>query len=98
MSVENPVPTWFGVRYVFRYVMWIMYTNPVTILATLQALFQAATLNDTLFSKTADHWIAIGALALTVLVAQVKKNSPPTSPPINPKGPIAVPPPAPPPS
>ena len=88
MSVENPVPTWFGVRYVFRYIMWIIYTNPVTILSSLQALFQALTLNDTMFSKQVDHGIAIAALILTIFVAQVKKNSPPLAAPVNPKGPM----------
>lgn len=78
MNQPDPVPRDFG----WRYVAWFAWDNAVSILSTMQAVFQAVTLDPTLVSHNTVHWLSIGNLVLIVLIAQIKKNSPHSPPPL----------------
>ena len=73
---ENMPPN-FG----FRYIAWAIWSNAITIVSSLTAIFTAITLDPTLVSHTAFHWIVIGVMAGNVILAQIKRNNPPTPPP-----------------
>jgi hypothetical protein len=75
---NNTVPAYFS----WRYLAWLGWSNAISILATLQAIFAAITLDPTLVSHETYHWITIFSLVLTVVVAQAKKNYPPSPPPV----------------
>jgi hypothetical protein len=78
MSDPDPqMPRDFG----WRYVAWLAWSNAISILATLQAIFAAITLDPTLVSHQAFHVISIANLVLLVVIAQLKKNNPPSPPP-----------------
>lgn len=93
MNTVDPIPANFGLAYVARYMLWYAWSNPVSILCTVQAVFQALTLPnpDTgqpmvlPLSHSAVHWIAIANLVLIVVIAQIRKrlpfNPPPTKAP-----------------
>jgi hypothetical protein len=74
---DDPVPAYFS----FRYVVWLGWSNAITILATLQAVFATITLDPTLMSPTAFHWCSIANLIFIVVVAQIKRNTAPSLPP-----------------
>jgi hypothetical protein len=74
---DDPVPAYFT----WRYILWLTWSNAVTILATVQIFFQAITLDPTLVDRTTAHWVAIANLALMAIISQVKKNNPPGPPP-----------------
>ena len=76
-----PIPSNWG----WRYLTWFIWCNAISILGTLQAVFTAITLDPTLVSHTAFHVISICNLVALVIIAQVKKNYPPSAPPT--KGP-----------
>ena len=73
MSSTDPVPSYFS----FRYIAWVAWSNAITIMAMLQAIFQAITLDPTLLPHEVVHWATIVSLILTIIVAQMKKNNPP---------------------
>jgi hypothetical protein len=81
MNDPDPVPKWFTMRYV----AWLIFTNPISILATLQAIFQALTLDPSMVSHTTVHVISICNLVLIVVIAQIRKGK--SSPPPPSKGP-----------
>jgi hypothetical protein len=73
MACDDPVPAYFS----WRYVLWLSWSNPVTILATLQGIFQAITLDDSLLPHSVTHGIAIANLVLIIIIAQIRKRLPP---------------------
>ena len=82
MSQPDPIPSDFGVRYMWRFLWWFLWTNPVSILSTVQAVFTAITLDPTLLNHQAFHVISICNLVAIVIIAQVKKRNPSPPPPI----------------
>lgn len=81
MNSPDPVPPYFG----WRYIVWLAWTNAISILGVVQAVFQAITLDATLVSHNTVHYLSIANLVLIVVIAQIKKNNPPSPPPT--KGP-----------
>lgn len=84
----DPVPAYFSLRYI----AWVCWSNPITILGSIQAIFQAATLPNPEtgqpflpLSHAAVHWIAIANLMLIILIAQLRKHHPPGPPPTSSK-------------
>ena len=75
---DDPVPAYFS----WRYIIWLSWSNAVTILGTIQAIFQAITIDQTLVDHTTAHIISIINLAIMVIIAQMKKNNPPGDPPM----------------
>lgn len=74
---DDPVPAYFSLRYV----MWLMWTNALTILMTLQGIFTGLTLDEKYMSQAAAHGCLLISFVLGVIVAQIKKNHPPGEPP-----------------
>ncbi len=70
--MPDPVPTYFG----FRFVMWWLWSNAITGLMILQAAFTALTLDPTLVPHETFHWILLGNSVLCAIVAQVKLTNP----------------------
>jgi hypothetical protein len=79
------MPSNFGLGYALRVTGWWLFCNPITVLASLQGIFQAITLDPTIVSHDAIHWISILNLALIVIIAQIRKGN--TLPPPPSKGP-----------
>jgi hypothetical protein len=71
---SDPVPAYFS----FRYVIWLAWTNALTILMTIQGIVAAITLDPTLVSHGALHWYLIANAVLSVIIAQIKRNYPPS--------------------
>ena len=78
------MPSNFG----FRYIGWFLWCNLITILAAAQGIFAAVLLaagddssKDPLLPHTWVRWIVLGNAILTGVIAQVKRNSPPSPPP-----------------
>jgi hypothetical protein len=71
--MDEPMPRDFG----WRWVLWMAWCNAISILATLQAVFAAITLDPTLLPHDVVHWIQIASLILLVIIAQLKKYNPP---------------------
>jgi hypothetical protein len=78
------MPRDFGIRYI----LWVCWSNAITILMTLQGVFAAVLLvaeNDTskdpLLPHTWVRWIVLGNAILTGVVAQIKRSNPPGPPP-----------------
>jgi hypothetical protein len=78
---DTPMPTNFG----FRYIAWAVWANLITILAVLQGVLATLMLDQDIFSHETFRYIVLGNALLTALVAQIKRNSPPSPPPT--KGP-----------
>jgi hypothetical protein len=72
MMTDSPVPTYFG----WRYILWLIWSNLITGLMTLQAIFAALTLNPDLVPHNVFHWILISNAVLCVAVAQIKQRTP----------------------
>jgi hypothetical protein len=72
-----PIPSNFG----FKYILWYLWLNSITILMIVQAVFTALTLDPDIVSHNTFHYILIGNAVATAIVAQVKKNNPPSPPP-----------------
>lgn len=87
MSDPDPIPKYFSLSYMLRYALWFCWSNPVSLLLTLQAIFQAMTVPDSDGKLPVDlshaqvHWIAITGLAVTVIIAQIRKRLPNGLPP-----------------
>ena len=74
---HDPVPKYFSMRYIW----WVIYSNAITILATIQLIFQGLTLDPTMLDHKTVHWVDIFNMVLMIIVAQAKKNDPsPPSP------------------
>jgi hypothetical protein len=70
--IGSPVPTYFG----WRYILWVIWSQAITGLMTLQAIFAALTLDPDLVPHNVFHWILIGNAVLCVAVAQIKRGNP----------------------
>lgn len=81
MNTPDPVPAYFS----FRYVLWLCWTNAITILSVVQGIAAALTLDPTAVSHAVFHWCLIANSVLCVVIAQIKRNAPPGPPPT--KGP-----------
>jgi hypothetical protein len=76
MSDPTDMPRDFG----WRYLLWILWDNPITVLMTLQAIFLQLTLDPDL-SPVWVHRVSQVACALGIVIAQIKKRVPSASPP-----------------
>jgi hypothetical protein len=81
MSSPDPVPSYFGLRYV----AWFIWSNAITGLMIIQVAVTAITLDPTIVSHNTFHYALIANAVLAAIVAQLKKNTPPSPPPT--KGP-----------
>ena len=72
-----PEPTRFG----WAYIGWAIWTNLITILMVLQAAFASLTLANDLFTKNTERTILLVNAILTAIIAQIKRNNPPSPPP-----------------
>ena len=83
MNQPDPVPSNFG----FRYVAWFIWLNSITALAILQGALASVMLladdssTNPLLSHTTWRMIVLANAILTGIIAQVKKNNPPSAPP-----------------
>jgi hypothetical protein len=73
MNATPPMPANFG----FKYIMWFLWSNAITILMTVQAGFTALTLDPTLIGHVTFHWILISNAVIVAALANIKRNSPP---------------------
>jgi hypothetical protein len=78
------VPSYFT----FRWVLWFCWCNVITGLAILQGILAALLLaagdgtgTDPLLPHTVVRWITLANAVIIAIVAQVKRNNPPSSPP-----------------
>ena len=71
--MEN-IPANFGVKYI----LWAIWSNAITILMIAQTIFTTITLDPTLVSHNAAHWILICNAIAAAVLAQIKRNNPPT--------------------
>ncbi len=83
MNSPDPIPRDFG----WRYILWMIWSNAITILAALQGIFVSVLLvSDDPTNPMLPHyvvrWIVLGNAVLTGVVAQLKRNSPPGPPPV----------------
>jgi hypothetical protein len=72
---DNPVPSYFG----FRYVLWWLWSHAITVLMLVQGGVSALTLDPTLVSHTVFHWLLIGNAVLVAALAQIRRDTPPPS-------------------
>ena len=82
MNSPDPIPRDFG----WRYILWMIWSNAITILAALQGIFASVLLvsddpTNPMLPHTWVRWIVLGNAILTGVIAQVKRNSPPSPPP-----------------
>lgn len=83
MSEDNdPVPAYFS----WRYVLWFLWSNAITILSIAQGGLAALMLadgdpNNPMIPHTVYRWIVLANAFLTGLCAVAKKNNPPGPPP-----------------
>ena len=79
---DDPVPAYFT----WRYLLWLCWTNAITLLATLQGLFSILLLeageDPSFLTHTQIRWIYFANAALLFIVAQAKKQNPPGPPPM----------------
>lgn len=78
MSTPDPVPAYFG----FRYIVWLAWCNAITLLAIAQAALASVMLAsddgpDPLFTHAQFRYIILANAILTAIVAQAKKSNPP---------------------
>jgi hypothetical protein len=73
MSSPDPVPAYFS----FRYIAWFIWTNLITGLALIQAVLAGLMMDQELFSHQTFRGIVLGNAILTIVIAQVKRNTPP---------------------
>ena len=60
----------------FKYVMWVLWCNAVTVLVTIQGVLAAITLDPTLMSHVIFHWVSIGNALLVIVLAQIERRGP----------------------
>lgn len=69
MNTPDPMPSNFGLKYIFWMTCRWVYFNPLTIFMTVQGiLFQLALDNPTI------HWLGTGASVIGVAIAQVRNK------------------------
>lgn len=73
-----PMPRDFG----WRYILWLIWCNALSILGTAQAILAMVALDPTLVAAKTYHWVTLGNAILVVVIAQWKKNAPPGPPPL----------------
>ena len=61
----------------WRLIWWALWSNMITLLATVQTIIAALMLEQDVFSHETFRKIVIANAILTAIVAQVKKNKPP---------------------
>lgn len=79
MSSNDPVPAYFGLRYV----LWFMWSNAITLLMTLQVIVSTLALDPTLLPDKVTHWMLIANAVLVAILAQIRRDRPPPSRPLN---------------
>jgi len=77
MNSPDPIPPYFGIRYIG----WFIWSNLITGLMIVQVAVTAITLDPTIVSHNTFHYALIANAVLAAVVAQVKKNNPPSPPP-----------------
>lgn len=79
------IPPNFGFRYILWAAWWNFYRgtgfvltfawrNAITILSILSAIFAAITLDPTVVAHDVFHYILIGQMVLTAILAQIKRS------------------------
>jgi hypothetical protein len=76
--VKKPIPKDWG----WRYVLWAIWSNMITILAIIQGTIAYLMLEQDIFTHQTFRSIVIVNAALTGIVAQFKKNVPPSPRPL----------------
>jgi hypothetical protein len=69
----DPVPAYFS----FRYVLWLAWTNAITILMMAQAALTTLTVSGDIFAPTTERKILLAVAILGTVLAQIKRNGPP---------------------
>jgi hypothetical protein len=76
MHKKPPMPKDWG----FRYIGWLLYTNALSIVMTVQLIFLQFTMDSTL-SRPTVHWLLSGVNVLGIIIAQIKRaTGPPPRP------------------
>jgi len=76
MAAKRMMPRDFG----WRYVLWLTWSNVLTIILSLQAIFLQLTI-DSDIPTTWTHHLLTAADVLGIVAAQIKRNKPPPPPP-----------------
>jgi len=76
-----PMPPNFG----WRYILWFIWCNAITGLMLVQVVVTTVTLDPTLVSHDTFHYLLIANAVICAVIAQIKRNNPPSPPPT--KGP-----------
>jgi len=87
-----PIPTNFGLRYILWVAWWNFYrgtgitlsfiwAHAITILSIISAIFAAITLDPTVVDHDVFHYILIGQMVLTAILAQINRRPSPPIPP-----------------
>lgn len=61
--------------------MWLLWSNLITLLATIQAALAGLMISANVFTHTQFRVIVIANAVLTAVIAQIKRNNPPGPPP-----------------
>lgn len=77
MNNPDPVPRDWG----WRYITWLIWCNAITILAVAQGVFATLALASDMFSHTTIRVYMVANAILSALIAQIKRNNPPSPPP-----------------
>lgn len=83
-----PVPPNFGWRYIVWVSWWnfckgfgvslrFIWSHAITILSVMSAIFAAITLDPTIVDHNTFHYILIGQMVLTAVLAQIHRGPPP---------------------
>jgi hypothetical protein len=75
--MTDEIPRDFG----WRYILWMCWSNIITIMASAQGIVAMLMLDQEIFSHTTFRYIVLGNAILTAVVAQIKRNNPPSPPP-----------------
>ena len=75
------VPKNFGIKYVAWVLCWFLWSNAISVLSVLGAVFTAITLDPTMVSHDVFHYILLGNFALTAILAQINRKRPSNSDP-----------------
>jgi hypothetical protein len=74
---SKELPRTFGIRYI----LWMAWSNSLTILLTLQAIFLQLTLDPESIPRNWVHRLLQAANLIGIIIAQLKRNTPPGPPP-----------------
>lgn len=70
---KKPMPHDFG----WRWLVWLLWSNILTVLLTIQAIFLQLTLDPESLPRNWVHRVLQAANIIGIVVAQVKRNNPP---------------------